>query len=326
MKKFLLLFLLFGFFASVPATITVAQDFDFGDEDEDEGPKVINQYDDKYRPNQQYDDYGTKDFKPQGAKLVPNFFYYGIVTRPSYAGPDDLNLTMMSPGSVSGCLYSEPPSVKTEIAGKTLKIEMVDPLLDADWETVRYFHYDCKTQTTTQKIDITLSKDRLIRNDINKIVLANDEFGTVGEFEIELDKNKIVVKADPLYEMIFGRRGRGGKQVVTHWFYPENTLVLFSSSIDLRDEKNREKAIALGRSKGLVPLEEVLEGFETGDKKEKLLYMVDTANVFSDETNEESSAFVLGTVTAGETFYGPQGAYEKPVKKPIYAKSPGLYE
>ncbi len=319
MKKQLLL-LMFMFSAlSMVGTAAYAQINLFDDPEEDEGPKVINPYDDKYKPDIAIEN-------PEGDSLVPNFIYYAGFIRKPNASNDDLNLFIFSPGSVFGCLDIENPIIEPVKIGNALHLRLTEGYIGADTETVRYFHYECKPGPGQSEMHLTLSKEKLIKDGINKLVLVSEQIGPFNDMLLDFEEHGVTITSKMNDLTLFGLPITGQTTTFTYWFYPENTMALFSSSADLRDEETMKKVRALARKRGLVPLDEHIPNFKPNYENSDKFYVVDTAGIHKEKLSDPNSTFILGPIETHELYFGPNGPYDKPVTKTIFAKKPGLYE
>lgn len=294
-------------------------DFSFGQEEEDEGPKVINPYDDKYKPDIKVDN-------TAGTSLVPNFIYYiGLIRKPG-ASPDDLNLQIFSPNTVVGCLTMESPTIEPVKMGTTLQLKITDGYIGPDTETIRYYHYNCEPNTGILQVGTTLSKQQLKEDGIKKLVIFSDAIGAFNDILLDIsdERTHIISKIENIEKL--GIPISASESTSTFWNYPENTMILSSSSTDLRNETVIKSLKNLARSKGLTPLDEILSGFEARHQQNNMLYVVDTQGIFKSKLSTLADSFILGSIKQSETYYGTTGPFEKPVKKAVIARMPGLYE
>ncbi|USO05893.1 MAG: hypothetical protein H6859_01435 [Rhodospirillales bacterium] len=295
-------------------------DFDFsGDGEKDEGPKVINPFDDKYKPDLTAEE-------TEGVNLTPNYFYYFTILRKPDASPDDINLFIFSPGTIVGCLSKEPASLETVKFSPTMQIKLTEGQTDVDRETVRYFHYECKPETGMVEMYITLSKKQLIKDKIKKLVLLSEAVGPFSDIIIDFHDNHIDIESK-LHDLgCFGLKTHGIPKKFTYWLYPENTMVLFSSSADIKEKKTRDKVIALARRHGLTPLDEIIPEFEKSHYHDDKLFVVDTAGNYKDKLPSIRDRFAFGKIQDSETYFGAKGPYTKVTEKMIYARSPDIHE
>ncbi len=318
MKKQLLLTLLLTFSILLTTNAPVFAQVDlFGEqEEEEEEPKVLNPYDDKYKAN-------IEPEKIQGQSLLPNFIHFiGILRKPG-ADPDTLNFMVLTPGMVNGCLNIEQATVETRISGSSLYLDIVDGSIFPDNETVHYFHYECKPSTNKMQIDIALSKKKLMKDGIKKLVFKRD-VGTFNDIFINVKENSVSL-ASSMRDFSSPDLPMKGEES-TYWIHPENTLVLFSSDADLRDEETMKQVRALARKKGLTPLDEILPGYKPHYQNAHKLYAVDVEGHFTEKLPPPNGAFSFGAIEATELYFGADGPYDKPITKEVFARKPGLYE
>jgi len=318
MKK-LQLFLILALSIAISANLAYAQVDLFQEDDDEEGPKVLNPYDDKYKPD-------LKIEQPEGSALVPNFIYFAGFIRKPNASADDLNLYIFSPGSVFGCLDIENPSIEPVQIGPALHLKLTDGYIGADTETVRYFHYECKPGPGQSEMHLSLSKEKLLKDGINKLVIVSEEIGPFNDMILDFKEHSVVITSKIHDLSIFGLPAKGGEDTFTYWIYPENTMALFSSSADMRDEDTLKNVRDLARRRGLTPLDEIITDFEPRYGNTDKLYVVDTTGRYKAKLAKPNDVFSFGQIEAKELYFGSKGAYDKVITKTIFAKRPGLYE
>ena len=321
MRKILTLLLLLGlsFWIAMP-NVYAQTDFGFGNNEEEEGPKVVNPYADKYKADI------TLSKEEQAGGIVPNFIYYVALLRKPGASVDDLNFMITSPGALVGCLDMEHPSIETEKSGSALHLKMTDGYIDVDTQTIRYYHYECKPETSTATLYLTLSKKQLQKSGIEKLVLFSESIGPFNDMELVYGDHSITITSEMRDLSPLGIPMGGSVDTLTYWAYPENTMALFSSGADLRDEKTMAKARKLARAKGLTPLDEIYTDFRPPHSLADKLYVVDQKGIYKNKLEAPGDVLTLGTIETTEIYFGPSGAYDKPIQKTVYAKTPGLFE
>ncbi|MCB9983333.1 MAG: hypothetical protein H6861_06640 [Rhodospirillales bacterium] len=297
----------------------VEYEFNFGGEEEEEGPKVINPFADKYKAD-------LTAQKTEGTSLLPNFIYYFTFLRKPGAAPDDLNLYIFSPGTVTGCLSKEQAGLETVKIAPALQIKITEGQTSVDTETVRYFHYECKPETGMVEMQITLSKEQLAKDKINKLVLYSEAVGPFNDIMLDMQDDRINVESRLCDLSRFGLPTKGIPTTFTYWLYPENTMVLQTSSADSRDQKIRSEVLALARRRGLTPLEEIIPGFEKEHLNDNKLFVVDRAGRYKEELADPRNTFTLGQIQQSEMYFGAKGPYNKTVEIPVYARAPGIHE
>lgn len=320
MKKFLLFTLSICFLWTAIAQGTLAQEFIFGGEDEDgEGPKVVNPYADKYKPN-------LKSTPYSGTTIAPNFiFHTGFIRKPD-ADADDLNLVIVSPSAVVGCLDKFPPSVETVNAAPALQIKIGSGMIGVKHNEVHYFHYECKPETGMTSIQLTLSKQQLMDDKINKLVFISEDIGPFNDVFLDMNENFTKITSTTKDLSSFGLPVLSQSSEFTYWNYPEGTMVLFSTTTDLNDPAKMSDTRKLARLKSLTPLDEIHPNFEPHPNNTDKLYVVDTMGLYKNQLSKPKDTFTLGTINQNETYYGPEGPYEKAIPKPVFAKLPGMLE
>lgn len=313
--------LLLGLILPLLASPAHAQnDFGFGDDEDADKPKVINPYDKKYKANLKAEE------DEDAISLVPNYIYFvGMVRKPD-ADPDDLNLVIVSPGLVIGCVEILQPAIKEVQFGNDLQLRLEDGFIDVD-QQARYFHHDCKPKTVMSNVALTLSKKRLEKDGIKSLTIVSDTIGPFNKMDLKMNKNSVEITSKSYDLEAFGLSRKGGEQTFTYWLYPENTLILNASGLDTRDQKVRADIEAFAKRRGLKRLEDVVDGFKTGFHNDKLIYVVDVDGRYNEQLeNSSNNVIPIGKVSSTEQYFGSTGPYDKPVEKTVYARPPGLYE
>jgi hypothetical protein len=291
--------------------------------------EVTNQYDPDYRPSffdekklgmadkedEVHDDSGLTTSEPYQVEFV----------RLDGAEDGDVTLRVVSPGSVTGCIDVTPPKAEIKNTGRSIKIEITDGRLVADTDRTDYSQRGCAIKTGSASVDITLKREDLIANRINKIMMSSKKRGAFLTLDVQTDEEKAFFTADLLDLARMGLPYKNGVNKTVYWFYPENTLVLFNSTIKMTDE-NVRKVIHFAKSKGLTPLPNILPDFRTTKKNKDKLYFVDTDGIFSGQIDVPGTVVSLGQIELEEAFHGPHGIAPKTIKKSVFVKRPGLYE
>lgn len=321
MKKVLTLLLLLGLaLGCITPNASAQADFGFGNEEDEEGPKVVNPYADKYKADI------TLSEEEQAGGIVPNFIYYTVLLRKPGASADDINLMITSPGAIVGCLDMEQPSIETQQSGNALHLKMTDGHIDVDTETIRYYHYECKPETSTSTLYLTLSKQQLQDSGIDRLVLFSEAIGPFNDMKLAYGEHSITITSEMRDLSRLGIPMSGSVDTLTYWAYPENTMALFSSGADLHDENTMANVRKLARAKGLTPLDEIYTDFRPHHSLADKLYVVDQKGIYKNKLENPDDVLTLGTIETTEVYFGPNGAYDKPIQKAVYAKTPGLYE
>ena len=112
------------------------------------------------------------------------------------------------------------------------------------------------------------------------------------------------------------------KTPLTHWFYPEGTLILEAPAAQ---EDVSAQLTALSLAKGFTEIETRLDGFEPAFKKPNTLYVIDETMAVASGI-EPGIQKAIGTVDISETLLGPDGPYDVPKKIDVLARIPGSVE
>jgi len=307
--------------------------FDFGQNDEPKKTKApLNQYDKKYRPVPAQGQGYT--IIPTAKPLLPNDFYGVAFVHLPGASPNDMTINVASPGTISGCLKVKPAQITPEFIGESLILNMTEAQFRVDTSTVRYAHHQCELASNASLTEVTVHLDELKSKNVKKLSIKSKTIGKFIDGTIKIDDHKVTLESET------GRLdGRLSEKILCHgddkppeckitfWIYPPHTVVLSSNALNKSANKNLIQQIkSLGSARGLTPLEDIIPGFEPDRAHKDLVYMVDDKNIYGNDLATPEDRYLFGGITTTEVFYGPQGAFDKPVKKAVYARMPGIYE
>lgn len=108
-----------------------------------------------------------------------------------------------------------------------------------------------------------------------------------------------------------------------HWFYPDNTVLLFLP--EFPENMDAEKEIAkFASNRGLTPLDQIVKSFRPG-AREEVFYYVDPTGRLPDLVGD-GAARPVGEITSWRRIQDISGVRRVPVKHNVYARSPGLYD
>ncbi len=275
--------------------------FNFSKTDEEEGPKVVNQYDAKYRI--------TGGEETDIKNVLPDFNYKLDFVRAEGAAPGNATLRMMTPLALSGCVHLQQPVVTIRENAPIIALHITSSELVLD-KTVRYAHFQCDVRSQYAYFDLPLNREDLLEKGIHTITINTDS----GQFrKITLDVND---------DRVIAMASAGG--IATYWFYPENTVVLTASenlSDDARSELNTR-----ARSAGLIPMAEEMATYDAGSALANNAYFIDNTGHLKKQIAEAGKPVAFGTVSTTETYFGPNGQYKQPRNIQVFAKLPGAHE
>lgn len=293
--------------------------FNFGEDEKDKRPEVVNQYSSKYKKKMEENPEDAKKPRP----ILPSFNYdIGFVRAPG-AAPGQATLRLTTPLAISGCVHMKQPVVAIVETPPVLRLRLTEAELELD-KSVRYAHFQCDVRTQFAYFELPLTRDELLEKGITRIALKSD----AGQFrDIVLDVNESRMIATSTSTKTGAKEmsvpGAGG--IATYWFYPENTIVLGAPGAKL-DAAARDEIDNRARVSGLVPLSDQLPGFEPGPELAQNAYFVDTSGRIKRQIETAGKPVAFGSVTTSETYFGPNGQYQQPKNIAIYARLPGVNE
>lgn len=111
-----------------------------------------------------------------------------------------------------------------------------------------------------------------------------------------------------------------------HWFYPENTVLLYYAGSAGEDNKNTESSIKkIASSWGLTPIDRIVKSFRPGIRDGKVYYFTDPEGRLSEKI-KDGEKLMVGKITTYRNIRQMNGTRRMPVYKKVYAKVPGHYE
>ena len=250
--------------------------------------------------------------------VMPNYYYDISLTRAPTHADGDFTIRLTSPAAVTGCMEVEAPTIDVIDAEAVLYMTLEEGSVTAK-QKKRYGQFDCDMMSGPSYAEITLNKNTIAENGTYKIDIKSKESGRLFDITVETDDNSVTLHTE-LKTLIPGPN-YPAKQILKHWFYPENTIIVQAYGMD-KDPDIKRKASVVAASRGLTPLDTFLDGFENPDKK---LYFVDSKDILGDTLNMNNT-ITIGNITTSETYMGAGGAYQKEKKQAVFAKRPSIHD
>lgn len=259
---------------------------------------------------------------PSAATLEPEepYTYPGLFNREAYMlrfirnheTPNMVTVRFISFGDVEGCAKMTGDEVEIKKTPPVLKLEIKDSELLLKNDEARYGNYDCEKQVNRSYFDVLLNRDELIENKIETIALTSEKYGQFMDSDVDATKERLKLTA----------HSQWGGTVFTYWFYPENTVILYTYQSKYGDDF-KDRIREFGIAQGLVPLEDALEGFELPKNVKTAYYFTDPKGSVTELLQDSASPPVLGQITPTRTVHGPDGPVEEPYNIDIVARYPG---
>ena len=279
---------------------------------DEEETKAIWSYDEKYRP---------EAFKkaPRGQTLLSNSQFTMHFARTESASPDEATLRFSQPSATSGCadIVMAPPEIMKQ--GSMMWVTLGAPMLAID-KSPRYDHDGCAGGSSVVQTDLVLNRSELLADKVKKITFRND-FG-MDNYNVQITPSKITLIPESKTLFMANTQIRG-RDVLTHWFYPEGTIVLSAPGAEENGE-TYEQIKSLAMSKGLIPLQSLVKGFGEAATKDKFYFSDPAGNLSTGLDRNKGN--VIGTIKKPETFYRANGPEQAFKNINVYAKLPGALE
>lgn len=252
------------------------------------------------------------------SNLMPNHYYaISTVKAPGDADGDFL-IRLTSPASMTGCLNIEKPEISIIDAGAVLYMTIEEGNVQMK-EKKRYGQFDCDLKAGPSYAEIELNKYELEEKGTYKIDIKSKQSGRV--FDIEVKTGDNFVELDTKLETTYAPPSVEREKVLKHWFYPDNTVIVFTHGMK-QDEELARKAGNIAASKGLTPLDTILEGFENPEGK---LYFVDTKDVLKDQLGKNNT-ITIGGIPKKENYYTASGSSQRETTQPVMTRRPSIHE
>lgn len=248
------------------------------------------------------------------AGIVPRNAYQIELTQPPEAAEGEFFIRLSVPMNVTGCAKMTKSESEKVVSTRSLRINVIDPQLKSRGkDVVRYGNYECRPQTNDVSINIPVNRDELLANKIERITIQSDKYGPVANFKIEVTQQTF----DILTENEQGDVSR--KQRI--WFMPKDTVVLFAPHVKLGKDVS-EMLLETGFSNGLVPLEDVIEGFTMPENVKNVRYFSDPSRKIRRQLQTADDMVSIGSISPTRTIYGADGAYEESYTVEVFARLP----
>ncbi len=156
--------------------------------------------------------------------------------------------------------------------------------------------YACKQDAQYATADIPIDRTLIESNKIQKIRLRLDHGRGSDDYAVILNTN--TMELIPQTQTIFKpmRAPRGGQLALTHWYYPENTIILSAPSTP-RGVRNAA-VIEFARQSGLTDLAGLFPDFTPPGRQNDLHYYVDQAGTLADKIPARDRVNLNNTIQA----------------------------
>ena len=229
---------------------------------------------------------------------MPNTLTVSLLRQKDHSGEALLRLSTLA--NVTGCATVRPLRHDVEITNHYL--DVIVKGYSIDFSGAPNNPNNCKKGSQYSTADIPLDRKLIEDNGIEQIRLVLDRGLGSDYYTVTLGKD--FLELTPSSQKIFkpGKAPSNGQLMLSHWYYPENTLIL---SAPRPGEPQASITGDFARAHGLMPLETLMPGFTPPSGQAARYYYVDGSGALA--------AKVPGTdnVAVGDG---------------IYARRPGLYE
>lgn len=257
---------------------------------------------------------GTTKSEPQERESSSGLFrrdlYIARFIR-STENPADFKIRLFSFGDVTGCAEMSKPEVDITKRGEQIKVKAIDSELFLK-DNPRYSEYDCPTSMNRAFFDVPLNRDEMIKGGVKKIGLESETYGVFETAKVDINHARLILSVKSQY----------GENVLTYWFYPENTVILYAPHAKLTDEhKNLIKEY--GIAQGLIPMEKELKGFEQSELLHNMYYFIDPTGKITGQLNKDIDDVQVGTISPTQKIFTANGPVDQPYDLGVFARYPG---
>ena len=220
-------------------------------------------------------------------------------------------LRLSSFGTVSGCASMTKPKVGTKNTMESVSIEVTDSEIKLDNKNPRYSNYDCDIKENRSSFSVVLDRDELIENETKYIKLSSEKYGEFTTSEIDVSEEKLIMKIPT----------NDGEFQITHWFLPENTVILhtpYAKAETNTIELIKEFALA----RGLESADEYFKGYIAPHEIKHQALFIDKWNRTIPTLEDPDKRQVFGKITATRTVYGINGPVDEPEELDVYISLP----
>lgn len=254
--------------------------------------------------------------------VMPNNYYDLSVVRGDNYEDGDFNIRLTSPTSVSGCVKIEPPRIETIDAGPVLYMTLKEGAVRAQEERRFTQSGGCTMNSGPSFVDIPLNKNTIEENGIKRIDLKSNAAGKLFDIALSTSENKVRIDSQLKAPVTDDRIEK--HKIIDHWFYPKNTLVIFTPDMEKSSEKQEQlKEFAMGL--GMMPLGSIIPDYTPAQMDVKQLFFVDVKDNLGEDLGPKNT-ITIGTIKDFETYQGPTGEYQKATNQTVFARRVGKYD
>lgn len=250
--------------------------------------------------------------------LFPRHYYTLRFMSDPRQSESEFTMRLQAYGVVSGCAEMEKGRVEKELRkryaeaikngyqisylGKRIRIEILDNDVKVNKKKHpdRYSPHDCNIKHLISYTDVKLDRDKLLKQKAEKIQFESVKYGDFGEYDIDVNEDRFILKVNT-----------GGSEVWYHfWFFPSNSIVLKATAAK-QGENVTELIREFGISHGLIPMEDVLDGYKLPHTAMSHVFFTDPTGKFINRLNNENQNAFVGKIKPTRTVYGVDGPREE---------------
>lgn len=250
------------------------------EEEDEENRPAINQYSKKYRKT-------PSSLQMRGNLLAQENFYLSFV--PTNVSDDAVILRMTSPTLVQGCANLKQPTYEATEQGQILMVKVGGPAVEMEKQP-RYNQFDCAQKNNIVNLDLPLSRAKIEQTPIRKIAFRSANHTDYYAVEMRDGQLRLLPETQNAFHPV---KTSDGTDALTHWFLPENTVVLYVPGAT-RTNDFSESVKKLAYTQGLIPLSDMVPGFT--DNKKNRLYFVDPSGFYAHSLDAQVKPVFFGRI------------------------------
>jgi len=173
----------------------------------------------------------------------------------------------------------------------------------------RYSNYDCEIKRHSAYADVRLNRDKLIRDNVEKISIESDKYGPFTSVEMKITEDRVEI-----YD---------GTAMIGMWFFPKNTVLIQARDAATGTKGLVEAIKTFGDEHGLIPMEEVLEDYYPPHNAHDYVLFVDNNNFVRNKLKTVEDKKMVGALTMEREVHGPNGLETESYDVHLTARIPG---
>ncbi|HTK84699.1 MAG TPA: hypothetical protein VL625_06390 [Patescibacteria group bacterium] len=303
--------------ASTPAAKTSQSDDTKTEKSVTQPPVVVQEYDENGEP------YTNRYHKEHTSRMAM------VMLRRPELKPSQFVLRLTPRSLGTGCVrVSKIPST-VDFKEGAIEVTLDEFRIDGRGLTLAP-EYNCDLHPKNPTADIVLDRDDLTSKGIKLLKLKTGQVkdGQITDtFDVDINNERIRLKPDKMMQRTPPRfktyQLSNIRAPLTHWFYPEGTVILYVPGA--KGEDVTSQVVSMAKAQGLEPLSDEWPDFRSPLIDQNQWYFVDKKGVVS-KSPDINGGTVAGTVQITQIVYGLEKDEKQTKDIPVFARKPNSYE